>query len=283
MKIGIVGLGLMGGSFCRALKAYTGHEVLGTTRNPATVAFARSVGAIDAPIGRFDELDLCLIALPPEETAAFLTDHVSSFRRGAAVVDICGVKQMIVDRADRPYYDAGVRFLGCHPMAGRENAGFANSDANLYRGASFIMTPTELTDPAVPPLVRKLMGEIGFSRIVETTPAEHDRIIAYTSQLAHVVSSAYIKSPTSAEILGFSAGSFQDMTRVAKLDPDMWATLFQHNRAPLLEEIDTLIDNLTRFRHFLSTNDRQAMVQALDQGRRLREDVLRRQLGDQKL
>lgn len=280
MTIGIIGLGLMGGSFCRAFKAYTEHQVLGATRNPATVAFARSVGAIDGPVERLDGLDLCLVALPPEETARFLEERVGEFRRGAVVIDICGVKEMIVERADRLYHDAGVRFLGCHPMAGKENAGFANSDANLYRGASFIMTPTALTDPSAPPLVEGLMGEIGFTRIVRASPARHDRMIAYTSQLAHVVSSAYMKSPTSGEILGFSAGSFQDMTRVAKLDPELWTTLFLYNREPLLGEIDTLIDNLTQFRNLLSNMDGNGMRKSLDEGRRLREDVLRRQLGD---
>ena len=280
MQIGVVGLGLMGGSFCRALKAYTDHTVLGKTRNPATVAFAESVNAIDGPVDRLDALDLCLTALPPEETVRFLTENVNRFRKKTVVIDICGVKQMITDRVDRLYYDAGVHFLGCHPMAGRENAGFANSDANLYRGASFIMTPTELTHPSAPPLVAELMREIGFARIVEAAPAEHDRIIAYTSQLAHVVSSAYMKSPTGSEVSGFSAGSFQDMTRVAKLDPELWTTLFLYNRQPLLREIDTLIDNLTRFRELLTNSDKKGMIDSLDEGRRLREEVLRRQLGD---
>lgn len=280
MKIGVVGLGLIGGSFCRAFKAYTSHQVLGITRNSATVAFAMSVNAIDGPVERLDSLDFCLVALPPEETASFLENQAARFRKGAVVIDICGVKQMIIDRADKPCHEAGVHFLGCHPMAGKENAGFANSDANLYRGASFIMTPTELTAPAAPPLVAKLMEEIGFTRIVEASPAEHDRIIAYTSQLAHVVSSAYIKSPVSREILGFSAGSFQDMTRVAKLDPALWTTLFLYNRGPLIEEIDVLIDNLTQFRELLSKKDADGMYKSLDEGRKLREDVLRRQLGD---
>lgn len=280
MKIGVIGLGLMGGSFCRAIKAYTDHRVLGATRSPETVAFAASVNAIDGPVDRLDGLDLCLVALPPEETVSFLTGRVNEFRKGAVVIDICGVKRMIVSRADQLYHDAGVRFLGCHPMAGKETAGFANSDANLYRGASFIMTPTALTDPSAPPLVAELMRAIGFARIVEASPPEHDRIIAYTSQLAHVVSSAYMQSPTGREILGFSAGSFQDMTRVAKLDPELWTALFFHNREPLIEEIETLIDNLTQFRNLLSKKDRNGMIRALAEGRRLREEVLRRQLGD---
>lgn len=277
MNIGIAGMGLIGGSLCRALKRYTQHTVLGTTRNMATVEFACSVGAIDGPLTDFGALDLCIVALPPEATEDFLRGHVDQFRRGAIVMDICGVKRPIIDCADRLYHDAGIRFVGTHPMAGKEVAGFANSDADLYRGASMILTPTELTDRDALETIRRIMLEIGFGRVVEATPDEHDAIIAYTSQLAHVVSSAYIKSPTSRQVLGFSAGSFQDMTRVAKLDPEMWATLFLCNREPLLREIDTLMENLAQFRAVLSEKNREAMVEQLRRGRELREQVLLRQ------
>lgn len=277
MNIGIAGMGLIGGSLCRALKRYTDHTILGTTRNPATVKFACSVGAIDGPLTDFGELDLCMVALPPEATEDFLREHVGQFRRGAIVMDICGVKRPIIDCADRLYHDAGVRFVGTHPMAGKEVAGFANSDADLYRGASMILTPTELTDRDAMETIRGLMLQIGFGRVVEATPDEHDAIIAYTSQLAHVVSSAYIKSPTCEKVLGFSAGSFQDMTRVAKLDPEMWATLFLCNRGPLLQEIDTLMENLAQFRAALSEKNREEMVAQLQRGRELREKVLLRQ------
>lgn len=277
MNIGIAGMGLIGGSLCRALKRYTDHTVLGTTRNMATVEFAVSVGAIDGPLTDFGALDLCIVALPPEATENFLTEHAGDFRRGAIVMDICGVKRPILDCADKLYHDAGVRFVGTHPMAGKEVAGFANSDADLYRGASMILTPTELTDRDAMETIRQLMLQIGFGRVVEATPDEHDAIIAYTSQLAHVVSSAYIKSPTSQQVLGFSAGSFQDMTRVAKLDPEMWATLFLCNREPLLREIDTLMENLAQFRAVLSEKNREAMVEQLRRGRELREQVLLRQ------
>ena len=277
MKIGIAGMGLIGGSLCRALKAYTDHTVLGTTRNPATVEFACSAGAIDGPLTALSDLDLCIVALPPEATVSVLSAHVSCFRPGAVVMDICGVKRPIVDCADSLYHRAGVHFIGAHPMAGKETAGFANSDADLYRGASMILTPTPLTDRPSVELVRALMLEIGFGRVVEASPDEHDAIIAYTSQLAHVVSSAYVKSPTCSRVLGFSAGSFQDMTRVAKLDPDMWATLFLCNKQPLLLEIDTLMENLARFRCALSAENREEMISQLKKGRELREQVLLRQ------
>jgi prephenate dehydrogenase len=277
MKIGIVGMGLIGGSLCRAVKQYTQHRVYGMTRNPATVQFALSAGAIDEELTHLGDMDLTIVALPPEATADFLTKHVGDFQKGAIVTDVCGVKQFIVDTADQLYFDAGVHYIGGHPMAGKETAGFANSDADLYKGASFIVTPTALTSQTALETVKDLMLSIGFTRIATATPAEHDANIAYTSQLAHVVSSAYIKSPTLAKELGFSAGSFQDMTRVAKLDPDMWTSLFRLNREPLLFEINTLISNLTKFRDRLAADDVDAIHDSLNLGRVLKENVMLRQ------
>jgi len=277
MKIGIIGMGLIGGSLCRALKAYTRHTVLGTTRRGETVRFAQSVGAIDAPLDDLGAVDVCVVALPLTPTLECLRRHVGDFRPGAIVLDICGIKTPVVDCADRLYYEAGVHYVGTHPMAGKELAGFANSDADLYKGASLILTPTALTHRPALEAVRALAAEVGFGRVVEATPAEHDARIAYTSQLAHVVSSAYVKSPTCETVLGFSAGSFQDMTRVAKLDPEMWTELFLGNRGPLLHEIDVLMENLARFRAALDEKNREALLEQLRRGRALREAVLQRQ------
>ena len=277
MTIAVVGMGLIGGSLCRAFKHYTPHRVLGATRNQKTVAFALSVDAIDAPMTDLSEPDVVFVALPPETTIEYLRDHVADFRPGTIVADICGVKQPIIDAVDQLYYDHRVRYVGTHPMAGKEVAGFANSDVDLYKNASYIITPTALTDLAAIETLRELAGAIGFTRIEITDPLRHDTIISYTSQLAHVVSSAYIKSPTAALTLGFTAGSFQDMTRVAKLDPDMWTTLFALNRGPLLGEIDTLLANLTVFRDALAAGDLEQVRALLDRGRQLREEVLLRQ------
>ena len=258
MKIAVVGMGLIGGSFCRAFHHYTPHKVLGTTRNHKTVEFALSVGAIDEELTDLSEPDVTFIALPPQATLDYLTAHVGDFRPGSIVADICGVK-------------------ATHPMAGKETAGFANSDVDMYKNASYIITPTALTDPAAQKTLEALARSIGFTRIEITDPHRHDTIISYTSQLAHVVSSAYIKSPTSALTLGFTAGSFQDMTRVAKLDPDMWTSLFHMNKDPLLREINTLLHNITVFRDALAADDLSQVRGLLDQGRMLREEVLLRQ------
>ncbi len=277
MIIAVVGMGLIGGSLCRAIERYTAHTVLGATRNPKTVEFALSVGAIDAPLTDLSQPDVVFVALPPEVTMQYLREHVGDWKPGAIVADICGVKQPIIDAVDRLYHDHGVRYVGTHPMAGKEVAGFANSDVDLYKNASYIITPTDLTDRDAVETLRALALSIGFTRVEITDPQRHDTIIAYTSQLAHVVSSAYIKSPTAAMTLGFTAGSFQDMTRVAKLDPDMWTSLFSLNHGPLLREIDTLLTHLTAFRDALEAGELDRVREMLDQGRRIREDVLLRQ------
>ena len=278
MNVAVVGMGLIGGSLCRALKQYTPHKVLGTTRNPKTVDFALSMGALDEEFTDLSSADVVFVALPPEPTLNYLTEHVAEFKKGAIVADICGVKEPIVSAVDQLYLRHGVRYVGTHPMAGKETAGFASSDADMYKNASYIITTTKLTDKDAVETLSALAHAIGFTRIEITDPHRHDVIIAYTSQLAHVVSSAYIKSPTSGMTLGFTAGSFQDMTRVAKLDPDMWTALFQMNHRPLVEELDTLIHNLTVFRTALAEEDTTKMRYLLDQGRMLREEVLRRQL-----
>lgn len=278
MKIAVVGMGLIGGSLCRALKQYTPYTVLGTTRNHKTVEFALSMGAIDGEFTDFSQPDVVFVALPPEPTLDYLKAHVGDFKPGTIVADICGVKEPIVSAVDQLYYDHGVRYVGTHPMAGKEISGFASSDADMYKNASYIITTTSLTDEGAVKTLAALARAIGFSRVQITDPHRHDTIISYTSQLAHVVSSAYIKSPTSGMTLGFTAGSFQDMTRVAKLDPDMWTALFTMNKGPLIYEMDTLIHNLTVFRDALAAEDEKKMRYLLDQGRMLREEVLLRQL-----
>lgn len=271
MTIGIVGMGLIGGSICRALKQFTPYTVLGTTRNRATVEFASSAGVLD---GAFDDLsvaDITFVALPPEATIDYLRSHVGQFKTGSIVTDICGVKGAVVSAVDRLYHDSNVHYIGGHPMAGKENSGFSNSDADLFSGASFVITPTEYTNPASLELLKDIILKMGFATIAVATPEEHDRNIAFTSQLAHVVSNAYVKSPTIENEFGFSAGSFLDLTRVAKLDEEMWASLFILNRDALLFEIDTLIQSLSKFRDSLSQEDRNSLVTQLRQGRLIKE------------
>lgn len=273
MKTAIVGLGLIGGSLAKAIKKNTEDTVYGIDISDTTVAAALSEEAVDYPLeeDRLDICDLVIVALHPQETIDFILGHKDRFKKGGIVIDCCGVKQSIVGAVEKPLADAGVRFLGCHPMAGREFSGFTYSLDNLFEKASFIMTPTDDTKMSTVQEISAFAYRIGFAKCVVSSPSEHDEIIAFTSQLAHVVSSAYIKSPTLDKKSGFSAGSFKDLTRVAKLNADMWTTLFLMNSCSLAAELDHIIKELTTYRDCIASGDRELLHELLSEGTRLKE------------
>ena len=273
MKVQIVGLGLMGGSLCKAIHRSTSHEILGMDLDPETVRKALEQGAIDG-IGTVEtlaEADLVMVCLYPEAAVQFLLENQKNFRKGGLVCDICGIKSAVVKAVSGPLSSLGVRFVGCHPMAGREFSGFDYAVSDLFDNASFILTPDEWTDPAAVEELSEFARTIGFKQTVTASPEEHDQIIAATSQLAHVVSNAYIKSPTLRKKAGFSAGSYLDLTRVAKLNEEMWTSLFLLNREALLYEVDTIIENLAQYRDALAREDAPALRELLKEGRLLKE------------
>lgn len=275
MKIAVVGLGLIGGSFCRAIKAYTNHTCLGVGRNinSKAVQMALHADAIDQAIipEELGQVDLTIVCMHPQGIIDFILEHQAQFRPGSIVIDAGGVKESIVSAVNDVLRERGVTFIGAHPMAGREFSGFAYSLPDLYKGASLILTPVGDVPEEAKKTVEQLARDLKFGRIVYTTPQEHDKTIAFTSQLAHVVSSAYIKSPTVKNESGFSAGSFKDLTRVAKLNEDMWTELFMMNKPALLFEIDNIIKELQQYRDALVENDAQTMHDLLRDGRELKE------------
>ena len=230
MTIGIIGLGIIGGSMAKSLKLRTDHNVLGYDIDAETMAIAHMSGAIDGELDSesIGKCDVVMIALPPTALLRWAEEN-SHLIKNAVLIDLCGVKRAICKRLKEIAYEHGFRYVGGHPMAGREVSGFKNASTELFCGASMILTPDENTDIATLETLKKLFLEIGFERITLSSPDEHDRIIAYTSQLAHITSNAYIKSPTAQMYKGFSAGSFKDLTRVAKLDENMWTELFLGN------------------------------------------------------
>ncbi|MBQ9374712.1 MAG: prephenate dehydrogenase [Ruminococcus sp.] len=273
MKIGIVGLGLIGGSLAKSIKKNTNHTCFGIDIDRATIAGAFAQEAIDEEITP-DELSRCdvvMVCLHPQQTIDFILENKNNFKKGGIVIDSCGVKNSIVTAVEPELAECGVHFLGCHPMAGREFSGFAYSVDNLFDKASFIMTPTDNTPISVVKEISNLAYNIGFAKCVVSSPEEHDEIIAFTSQLAHVVSSAYIKSPSLLKQAGFSAGSFKDLTRVAKLNEDMWTTLFMMNKASLLSEINHIIKSLEDYRDAIADDDYTKLHDLLKEGRELKE------------
>ncbi len=273
MKITAVGLGLIGGSMCKAIKKHTNHTVYGIDINKETVAMALSQNAIDEETDNLSLADLTIVSLYPTDTIDYIISNADKFKEGSIVIDTCGIKKEVVDQVTPVLEKYGVTFIGTHPMAGREFSGFEYSLDNLFDEASFIITPSESVPQAKLNLLEDLIYAIHFKKVVFATPEEHDQIIAFTSQLAHVVSNAYIKSPTHQKQLGFSAGSFQDLTRVAKLNEVMWTPLFMLNKNPLLFEIDYIINSLTEYRNALADGDNEKLKSLLKDGRILKENT----------
>jgi prephenate dehydrogenase len=273
MKIAVVGLGLIGGSLAKAVKKHTDFTVFGIDISDATVTAALAQEAIDNTVEpqNLSSCDLVIVALHPAETIDFILENKANFKKGGTVIDCCGVKESIVNAVEKPLADCGVNFLGCHPMAGREFSGFSYSLDNLFEKASFIITPTENSKMQVVKEISSFAYRIGFAKCVISNPKEHDEIIAFTSQLAHVVSSAYIKSPTLEKQSGFSAGSFKDLTRVAKLNADMWTTLFMMNKDALVKELDYILKSLGDYRECIAAGDAETLHKLLQEGTELKE------------
>lgn len=276
MNIAIAGLGLIGGSFCKALSNRTDHNIWGFDINSDVTKKAlseKSISRILSPQD-FRDADILLICLHPEISIKFLNENLSFFKEGTIVADVCGVKTRIVNEMSQMCRSHNLRYVGTHPMAGREFGGYDHSVENLYDNRSFIITPVDDTDTDALETVKSLAVSVGFSKIVTASPAEHDKTIAYTSQLAHIVSSAYVKSPSIENEAGFTAGSFQDMTRIATVNEHMWTDLFMQNREPLLAELETLINNLEKYKEALKNSDANTMTELLREGRLIKEKDL---------
>lgn len=281
MNILVVGLGLIGGSICKALKKYTEHTVIGYDLNMEVENAALDEGSIDTEFsGEFNNTDLVIVCLYPEAAEQFLIANAPLMTdRVKLITDVCGIKGDFAMRIKKLAADNGIEYIGTHPMAGKEFGGYVNSTPDLFLGANFIIAPYEDSSAENIALLKQLAMELGVGKLMITHPDEHDRIIAYTSQLAHIVSSAYVKSPRLAIECGYSGGSFQDMTRIATMNEKMWTDLFVQNRRFLLEELELLIENLSEYRDALRDNDSERLNSLIKEGRLLKEENLRKRIG----
>ncbi len=275
MTVGVVGLGLIGGSIAKAIKYNTDNKVIGFDIDGNVVLKARLLGAIDEEMTeqKISECDIIITGLYPEATKKYITDNARKFKKGAIVLDTCGVKEYVCEDMYRVARENGFTFIGAHPMAGLHLSGFEHSKVTMFSNASMLLVPSADTGINELEIVRKLFSAIGFTNIQNTTPEEHDRIIAFTSQLAHVVSNAYVKSPSAKLHKGFSAGSYKDLTRVAKLNEVMWTELFLENRENLIFEIDTIIENLTEYSKALKEDNAEELEKLLRDGRICKEQI----------
>ena len=274
MKVGILGLGLIGGSMARAY-AVAGHTVFAADLDENTLSFAMLSGAVH---GKLDEktipaCDLILLAIYPGGSAAWLEENGQYVGRTALVMDLCGIKQEVCRRCFPVAEKYGFIFVGGHPMAGSHFSGFKYSRADLYKGAPMVLVPPRYDDIDLLQRVKDVLAPCGFGMFSVTTAEEHDKMIAFTSQMPHVLSNAFIKSPTAKSHKGFSAGSYRDLTRVAWLNAPMWSELFLENRENLLFELNVYIDSLTAYRDALESRDAETLTVLLEEGKRAKEEV----------
>lgn len=274
MTVGILGLGLIGGSLARAY-SIEGHRVLCSDRSESMLSFAMLAGAVEAPLTpeNMGECDLILLAIYPDGSASWLEQNAQYIRKNALVIDCCGVKQEICSRCFPVAKQYGFTFIGGHPMAGTQFSGFKYSRANLFEGAPMVLVPDRFDDIELLDQAKQALAPCHFGSFSVTTAEDHDRMIAFTSQMPHIVSNAFIKSPTALDHKGFSAGSYKDLTRVAWLNPQMWAELFLENKEHILFELDTLIENLKKYQTAIENDDETALISLLEEGKRRKEEV----------
>ena len=274
MTVGILGLGLIGGSLARAYKL-AGHTVYVKNRDESMFSFAMLSGAVDGKLNEetIPACDLLLLAIYPDGSAGWLEENAPLISKNALVIDCCGIKEQVCARCFPVAKQYGFTFVGGHPMAGSQFSGFKYSRANLFQGAPMVLVPPVYDDMALLQRVKDALEPCGFGFFSVTTAKDHDRMIAFTSQMPHILSNAFIKSPTATEHKGFSAGSYRDLTRVAWLNAGMWTELFLENRENLLFELDQYIDSLTQYRQALEDRDGARLYALLEEGKKRKEEV----------
>ncbi|MBQ9513833.1 MAG: prephenate dehydrogenase [Clostridia bacterium] len=277
MNVGIIGLGLMGGSFAKTLNKKTDCKVFGFDVSENAILKAEMLGVIDGRLNgkTAKTVDTLIIATTPDKLEKIFNDFLPYLKKGAIITDFCGIKRNVVNLMKKyaeKYKD--LIFVGGHPMAGREFSGIEHATSTLFDNASMILSNVN-ADIFTMEKIKAFYLTLGFREVVICSPEEHDEIIAYTSQLCHIVSNAFIKNKSAEKHDGFSAGSYKDMTRVARLNPTMWADLMSENKDNLLTELTELIDNLTEYKTALKSDDKELLEKLLSDGneRKLKIDV----------
>ena len=274
MVVGVVGLGLIGGSAAKAFKA-AGATLLACDINESIVSYAQLEGIVDGVLGvdNIAACDLLLLTATPKAVEGYMQENAKYIAPHTLVIDFCGTKHKVCELGFSLAAEHGFTFVGGHPMAGLQYSGYKYSKATLYNGASFIMVPPVHDDIALLDRVKQSLAPLGFKKFVVTTADFHDRMISYTSQMCHVVSNAFIKSPSAKFHKGYSAGSFRDFTRVSRLNEDMWTELFLENKEHLLGELDLLINSLREYRNAIAADDADGLRSLLRDGRIAKEET----------
>ena len=263
--LAIIGLGLIGGSLAIALKGFENYEIVGVDVSQPTLRYAAEHGVGDRVTERAEEVlpqaDVVALALHPQGILDFLAANRDRFKPGALVWDVCGVKTAILEGAQG--LPDTVDFIGCHPMAGTEFSGVEHAFGEMFQNSHFLMVPRTGSKPEHMALLERLAAYIGCKDVCRTTPEAHDALIAYTSQVMHIIAVAVCDDPDLFSCRGFEGSSFRGCTRVAALDVGLWTQLFSLNRPALLAVLDRLLGNLQSYRDALSSGDREALAEKL--------------------
>lgn len=274
MKVGVVGLGLIGGSLAKAYR-HAGHTVYGYDIDSKISDFAVLDGTLNNILSfeNVKECELLLLCVYPEAAVSYLEAASPYISKSAVVIDCCGTKKNVCEGCFALADKYGYTFVGGHPMAGTQYSGYKYSTHGLFRGASMILVPPVFDDMAFLDRIKSLLDPAGFGRYSVITAEKHDAIIAFTSQLAHVVSNAYVKSPTARAHKGFSAGSYKDLTRVAWLNENMWTELCMENKENVIFELDTLIEKLSEYKDALERGDTEYLKELFADGKNIKTEI----------
>ena len=274
MNVGILGLGLIGGSLARAYTKAE-HTVYAYDADHSILSFAQLAGVIAEPLTeeKIAECNLILLSVYSDASAKWLENNAQYISKDTLVIDCCGIKEELCKRCFPIAAKYGFTFVGGHPMAGSHFSGFKYSKSNLFQGAPMVLVPPIFDDPMLLQRVKDALAPCGFKSFSVTTAQDHDKMIAFTSQMPHIISNAFIKSPTAQDHKGFSAGSYKDMTRVAWLNPIMWSELFLSNKQNILSELDILIESLNSYRKAIEEDDTETLITLLDEGRKRKEEL----------
>jgi prephenate dehydrogenase len=276
MQIGLIGLGLMGGSFAKSLKSL-GHTIYGYDTNIASLRYAIEQGIIDSGSTFASDVlphsHLVIICLYPQDTVTFIKHHMNLFASHTIITDISGIKQMIYDQVIdclRPDID----FILGHPIAGKEKRGIEYADANIFKKANYVLCSTPRNKPAHIKLLEDLIYDMGFGNIVHTTPQTHDSLIAFTSQLTHLIALSIVNAnPKDTDISTFIGDSYRDLTRIAMINETLWSELFIQNKDELIKQLNRFLDEINKFKYALESNDQSDLVELMKQASALRKNL----------
>lgn len=265
-RILIVGLGLIGGSYALALKE-KGYRVGAVTRSPETLRYALERGMIDEgttePAADFvGGYDIVVFALYPHLLLEWLEKHQSLLRPGALLTDVTGVKGGIVYRVQE-MLRSDLEFIAAHPMAGRELSGVQYADAGIFRGANYIVTPTAANTEAAVAICEELGRTLGFARISRLSPEKHDEMIGFLSQLTHCIAVSLMTCRDTTHLSSYTGDSFRDLTRIARINGEMWSELFLQNKEELLRQIDLFSGQLERLRAAIENDDTDTLKEMM--------------------